>query len=192
MTTIAFDGKIIAADSLCTDEDINFQFCKLYPYTDAQTKERFCMGGAGPASNVAPAFAWFMESGNPANWNNTGYEMLVACYDADEHETYATHIDPQSGCRLRISVPAAVGSGSDFAVGAMCMGASAIEALEVAAQRDHGTGGEIIAYDIEDGRWVRAPQTDSFGRLMYTIDPYLSSKNKLFKPKRKAPTRKRK
>lgn len=42
----------------------------------------------------------------------------------------------------------AIGSGSEFAWGAMDCGASAYQAIEIAAKRDAGTGGKIRVYQV--------------------------------------------
>lgn len=42
----------------------------------------------------------------------------------------------------------ALGSGSDYAIGAMLAGASAVEAVKIAAKIDHYTDGPIYGYDM--------------------------------------------
>jgi hypothetical protein len=47
----------------------------------------------------------------------------------------------------------ALGSGREFALGAMDAGASAIEAVRISSKRDIYTGGRIHAYNIEKNEW---------------------------------------
>lgn len=44
----------------------------------------------------------------------------------------------------------AIGSGAQYAIGAMDAGSSAIEAVEIASHRDPGTGGRIRTYKVYD------------------------------------------
>jgi hypothetical protein len=47
-----------------------------------------------------------------------------------------------------VDAPCAVGSGMDFAIGAMLHGATPSEAVAIATQRDPGTGGTITVLSL--------------------------------------------
>lgn len=47
-----------------------------------------------------------------------------------------------------VDAPCAVGSGMDFAIGAMLHGATPAEAVAIAVQRDPGTGGKVTALSL--------------------------------------------
>ena len=49
---------------------------------------------------------------------------------------------------VRVMTPFAIGSGDDFAIGAMEAGASPEAAVVIAAKRDTGTGGEITVLSL--------------------------------------------
>lgn len=142
MTTIAFVNGIMAADSRAYgghSTPIGFK-CKLYtnPRTGAWI---------GVSTNV-PGLSeqvgqWFADDKNPS-WEpqlspNDGLDALEVHRDGS---VYIYH------CSMKPAGPLtapffAVGSGADYALGALFMGASAAEAIQVAAQCDPWTGGEI-------------------------------------------------
>lgn len=63
----------------------------------------------------------------------------------------------------------AIGSGRQFAYGAMDHGSSAKEAVEIAAQRDPYTGGKITEIDlIEFGKNIFNKQLDKPNKIRYT------------------------
>ena len=51
-------------------------------------------------------------------------------------------------CPVLPNLPYAIGSGSDHALTAMDMGATAVEAVEAAIKRDSGTGGRVRALRV--------------------------------------------
>ena len=53
------------------------------------------------------------------------------------------------GCQAEISTPAVAGNGGPFAMAAMMLGKSAVEAVELAAKLDNSTGGQIVSMTPE-------------------------------------------
>ncbi len=144
MTTIAFDGTTMAADTLCVD---NWGFPtaahKIMRGTD------YLVGGSGPLGTIK---RW---------WNGVGEYWPAA--KVIEHG-YPEHLDRdwphimlatkngiwQLSQNAFIEVTHqhfAIGSGRDYAIAAMHLGKSAEEAVRLAMQYDTGTGGDI---DVEE------------------------------------------
>lgn len=152
MTTVAFDGKLLAADGLCT------------------------MGNTIQGRNTQKVFPVLINWGGeqmPALFAGAGsMEMVWIIKEYLERENL---LDPE--CRVGMEkgefegilvladgrafmledtltpfpaeVPAAIGSGAVFAQTAMTLGKNAAQAVEVASQMDIYSGGTIMVYDVE-------------------------------------------
>lgn len=134
MTTIAYDGISIASDSQVGGA-----------YLDGGNKKviragKSYFGVAGALEDQVAFFAWHRGGEKPkvSDDNFEGIEVrgksvywwgsnLVAC---------------------KIRAPAAIGSGTQFAMGAMLAGATAKEAVKIAAKLDSGTGRSIRSISI--------------------------------------------
>jgi ATP-dependent protease HslVU (ClpYQ) peptidase subunit len=138
VTTIATDGKTMAGDGRgCVSETIvTDQGIKVIRLKDG------LLGLSGRAS-VRAALAKFLNGKgkfpkDAGDWNAihlTGSEARY--YSSDQGEAF--HL---------IDLPAACGSGREFAIGAMLAGASPREAVEIACQRDPFSGGTITEIEL--------------------------------------------
>lgn len=144
MTTVAFDGTFMAADSLATDP---WGFKEFH-------SDKFLV-----LNNVALGCAG--EAGQIRRWtrmldrNVTVDELLLdgyPDYDKEKNDPSIILVDRETGRLYRhvasLFMPCsrafhAVGSGRDFALAAMACGKTAREAVEIAMSFDNGTGGEI-------------------------------------------------
>ena len=128
-----------------TDEIIRFCGCKLRELDDGRY-----IGGCGEYGH----FARFCEF---LNGECERSDILDGFYD----ETIASAMllyDPIDGKAYlaqsyefelyEVPLPTAIGSGAPFAIGALAMGASAEEAVEVASKSDPSTGGDIHIWDL--------------------------------------------
>lgn len=143
MTTIAFDGDILAADRLRTDS---------WGLKDEQKKifigKDFLVGGAGSAGLIR---AWWNR-----NYDRTFEEILRGEHVDSENlnlmlvsqdrEIYT--LDKSAFIR-NARVYHAIGSGRDFALAAMSLGKSAKEAIEISANFDVNTNKKIDIIDID-------------------------------------------
>lgn len=138
MTTIAWDGKILAADSLATCGTLRSKVVKI-----VRSASGFLCAGAGEFSAVVPWLRW-VEGG------------LVPDDRPGELGSKATVIivDPRGrahtleGAPVRVPVLDkfwALGTGAELAMGAMAMGADAAQAVRIAAKFDVHTGGRVVA-----------------------------------------------
>lgn len=156
MTTVAWDGKIMAADTLATDawglvEEV---LDKIHVGSD------FLLAGAGEHGAIQswwkavshldavgvlafgyPVFA--KETNDPA--------MMLACASGVYRHVSGGFFKCSRGFH-------AIGSGRDYALAAMRCGRSAEEAVSLAMEFDRGTGGFIIAHKLNEP--TAAPRTD--------------------------------
>lgn len=145
MTTIATDGKTIAADGLACmgDEPIQRDAVKIVVnggrlYALAGTQALFPALIEWHHAGAKPADA-------PAKTDGLRWSLLVA--DGPQSVVgYADHC-PYAD---RVTFPFAFGSGQDFATGAMEAGATPAEAVAIACRRDIRSGGEIMVVDIAE------------------------------------------
>jgi len=144
MTTIAWDGETLAADTRGTSGGlIDAGGVK------AWRVGRLIVAGSGPYATIHRFREWVaagMRNASP--------------YECAESEGNGIVIAPNGrvlcfGRRGPWNVPSApysLGSGEHLALGAMAMGATAAQAVRVAAQFDTCTGGEITVLRCEPPR----------------------------------------
>jgi ATP-dependent protease HslVU (ClpYQ) peptidase subunit len=145
MTTIAFDGLILAADSLCC-------WGNMKESRDAE-KLRFVDGHyyavTGADGMLDALIAWHKAGAKPEQYprvGETGAQLVVinktlrACIYYEQDQPY--------GC----AVPRrwAIGTGRDFAMGALHAGANAVDAVRIAANLDTRSGGPVQWFNTND------------------------------------------
>lgn len=140
MSTICYDGKIIASDRQGTLNDTIITVTKLHKCGD------IVYGIVGSIEQGLAMMEWHIEGAEKEN------------FPKDEHETYTTLIvatKSEVGYYQRLPFFQKVydkvmawGSGTDFALGAMRKGATAIEAVEIAIELDIYSGIGIDHYEI--------------------------------------------
>lgn len=134
MTTIAYDGKTLAADSLaCCSFKVQQPFNKIH-----DTGSHL----VALAGNYSVSLEW-------VEWFKSGFEGekdfkdgLQGAFVVDKSTGFLT-VYPQEGkypSEQPSNYPNAIGSGEQFAMGAMLAGATAIEAIKIAQRLDKGTG----------------------------------------------------
>jgi hypothetical protein len=138
VTTIATDGVTMAADTLGTRAEIIFasSLDKLERLNDGSI-----LGCAGRSATLRELALWLNGEGE---------------FPKDHGEWGAIHLTKQ-GPRLYnssgrawayLDAPAAIGTGAELALGAMLVGCSPVQAVEIAARRDPFTGGEVRAMKL--------------------------------------------
>ena len=135
MTTVAFKNGILAADTQRTINDTIGRTTKLY---------RTSRGWVGLTGNLSLFKRWlpWFESGD---WSTEpppltdDKDALSGLWLNNDGQCYVICSDGVSPIPLR--EPFALGSGMGYAIGAMCMGADATQAVAVAAEFDPCTGG---------------------------------------------------
>lgn len=140
MTTIAYKDGIIAYDSRATAENViyNDSSCKRVKENGAD----FFLCGAIDGHEAL--INWFFDpSIKPSGYDGQAF----VCHSPGV--VWCTGLDEGKFCRWRVDVPWAIGSGANFALGAMRAGANALEAVKIAAQCDPYTGGKIRTYKVK-------------------------------------------
>lgn len=142
MTTIACDGKSMAGDGRCCDHTetlVDDAKAKVFRLSDGRIA-----GGSGSSFDVDLWISWLAR------------EKIGDC--PIESERFAGMILQPDGTVLWVDhkgrealtpVPVAIGSGQNYAYGAMEAGAPPEEAVRIACKRDPFSGGQITAFHLE-------------------------------------------
>lgn len=142
MTTIASDGKTVAADGQCTagNEILSTDRVKLEVCQDC------VLAFSGTAALQPVAFKWFKEGADPAKVDGflKDKDWTLAVFRQDVAEYYRNDCPHP----LEVPYPTACGSGEDYAIGALMAGASPKEAIEIACVKDTMTSGKITVVEI--------------------------------------------
>lgn len=135
MTTIAWDGKTLAADKQMTNHGLALRATKIKQIGD------LFVAVSGAWDNAQGMFDWVREGmarekypsfqGDPDGF--VGMLVVNASGDAVVFERFATPYPVEEP-------PFAMGSGRDFALGAMHAGATAEEAVRIAIALDASSG----------------------------------------------------
>lgn len=134
MTTIAWDGRVLAGDRLSHVGGTPVRARKVYRVRDPDGRIAL-VGFAGAMVAIEPILEWMRTGEKPSLKNLKWTVMLVD----DER---VVHYMTSETCRWDSigSVVWAIGSGSDYALGAMYAGKSATDAVRIASRLDIETG----------------------------------------------------
>lgn len=138
MTTVAWDGKTLAADRRLSDGITNCKIWKL-------SKGRY-ISGAGAYDDMTEIVAWMRKGAKvkdrPTDINST--TMLLVCSNGKAYWLTIPYLRP-----VEIREPFyAIGSGAAYAVGAMAAGKSAGEAVAIASRFDPATGNGVDTVEV--------------------------------------------
>jgi ATP-dependent protease HslVU (ClpYQ) peptidase subunit len=149
MTTIAInkeDGKIIvSADTLMTGiwKDSK-KFIKIYKLIIGRDQE-VIVGGSGSAASVYAFFDWCTKGMNyddyPVEHAEEAQFILVNKKSVCCYESYPRPIET--------GFPYSIGSGSQYAMGAMLAGSSTVDAVKIAAKLDPYTNNKVHTLLLE-------------------------------------------
>lgn len=148
MTTVAWDGKTMAADTLATDTwGLKFESHKIIEGRD------FLLAGAGEVGQIRK---WWVDEGHKLTAEQliaAGYShyereknepaLLLACVHGVYRHSGGVFLQSYEG-------RCAIGSGRNYALAAMYLGKTAEEAVKVAAHFDSGTNDVV---DITGKVW---------------------------------------
>lgn len=142
MTTVATDGKSMAADGLVMDHRdtiVDTEHRKVHRLADGRI-----IGGAGNSADIDAWRAW-LESGREGECPIDSDRFVGLILSADG----TVHWVDCKGREMETPVPCACGSGQDYAYGAMAVGASPALAIAAAISRDPYSGGTIIVEHLD-------------------------------------------
>lgn len=143
MTTIAWRGNQLVADRLCSYHASRVEKLRMDPMG------RLIVGGSGSnAGLVASAIDWYLHDQRKPDLDGGSVEVLLIDSDGT-HPRFATGLQVPTRVNGEFF---AIGSGADYAMGAMAMGASAEEAVRIAARYDLNTGGGLTVVELSQER----------------------------------------
>lgn len=141
MTTIAYRSGILACDTLCTDQ----YFDQKYYRNKIRRVGDVYMAESGEDQHIDAFVAWW-RAGRPSPIPAIPKDELgMIVVDRDLNVTMWS--DAAYGIPI-IEPFCATGSGGKNAMGAMRMGASAVEAVRIAMLDDPNTGGRVRWVDV--------------------------------------------
>jgi hypothetical protein len=141
MTTIAWDGKTLAADSLVSCNDSRCSFTrKIHSFFLYDVNTEVIVGGAGNLSQVTALVGWLQDRTAEKPVVDKMEAIVISAVDRRimKVELYDYTLHP-----FEIDGPFAIGTGWMWAVAAMDHGKAAVNAVEYAVTRDVYTGGVI-------------------------------------------------
>lgn len=160
MTTCVYDGKTISADSLMSGP-----YLEQAPYQKITETEYGYFMFCGSAFDYEPMRDAYIEdiegtvvtitgeAIEPATALFSNMEIMqgsqLAFIPRDGGDYCLSIVDDKGAMRkLWLSPPMAMGSGGDFAMGALMVGATSKDAVEAAIMLDSGSGGEVVSYSV--------------------------------------------
>lgn len=144
MTTIAFDGVTLAADSQIGGHYLNqITYPKIIRVKDGY------IGWAGNVQDVQCAVKWFKAGADPekAPKGDWTFVFVDSARRAHEYERHPDHPDVDIH-PVECNIPYALGTGAQLAIGAMKAGACAAQAVNIAIECDKHSGGEVDKIDV--------------------------------------------
>ena len=128
MTTVAFDGITLAADSQTNGSYVEY-------HNKIARIGNVVVACAGTVSEIAQFQRWCKD--------RTKDKPILTDFSCLEIRSGKVYYYDENLEPLTPSIPVAIGSGSDFAMGAMLAGATAKEAVKIACKLDSNSGGKI-------------------------------------------------
>lgn len=157
MTTVAYDGRFLAADGRSTIGNLisGKAVKKIFPLTIIANgaEVQGVLAGAG-------SFQTLTIVKNHLERNDLFESELIPEIDPGSFqgllvlETGEVYDLEDKLVPLPAEIPVAVGSGTDYAMAAMVVGKSAVAAVEVACELDVYSGGKISVFDTETWAFV--------------------------------------
>jgi hypothetical protein len=145
MTIIAFDGKSLAADRLADDNGTKKLTTKIKRLSNGDIA-----AGSGVSWQLALLQKWYLEGQDPEKWPPRQYpetEWPSRMIIATKGEILTYELGPIPN-KLE-NAYYAWGSGQDYAMGALAMGATAKRAVEIAGELSTTCGLGVDVFDLE-------------------------------------------
>lgn len=151
MTTVAWDGKTLAGDTLASDEFGSLRFTKIFKidrFVSEGATEQVLLGCAGSIELTVLIRDWIASGMSPDEKPSFGARM--------EFNGMVIHKDGRIEFMEEMLTPIilhntfyAIGSGARYSLGAMEMGATAAEAALISSKYDSNTNGiiETLTFD---------------------------------------------
>lgn len=143
MTVIAYDGRYVAADKQSNEHSTISTCTKLF-----QIGAKVC-APTGHAGHGMMLLAWFKDGADPASFPAVYEKQNAFLYVFEygrpvlSYENYPVPVAVEDG-------KFAWGSGGDYAIGALAVGANAMEAVEVACRYNTYCGRGMTVFDLKE------------------------------------------
>lgn len=137
MSVVVWDGKSLACDRGVTDGVTLWEYAKLRMFKD------YAIAGIGNQTDVKRLMDWYVAGAHPAAYPTgiSSADIFVARGNTLYHfekSPYPLHYG---------DTKVAFGTGKDFAFGALAMGATAAQAVEVACKFSTTCGHGVDVYE---------------------------------------------
>lgn len=144
MTVIVWDGKTLAADKRAVCHDRPATATKIWRHKGE------LLAGAGTMTTCLMMRDWYKAGQEPKKFPDPQKDLETCCtfVVVRKDGTYLRY--EGSPTPLEFNEPHfAIGSGADYAYGAIAMGANAVKAVEVASQYDIfcGNGVDVLTFE---------------------------------------------
>lgn len=156
MTTIVYDGERIAADRMVIHGDgIKIQYSKIKTgtltrtYHGIATNESVYLASTGYLMSALVMEKWILESGNPSDFPKLEDGCATIVIYITDPKTAYIYFNSGPHPMLVTTFPTAIGSGANYALCAMEVGASIEKAVEIAAKFDDNTGFGVEVFKIQ-------------------------------------------
>jgi hypothetical protein len=149
MTTIAYRDGVLATDSyLLSGNTITCTNAKKI-FTGVSAEGKFVLTGTGDYQDLYAVFDWINNSTNKPDLPDCHSSFWIFLSESIRYELNNRLI--KFPLLLMDDSYATMGSGMDFALGALCTGVSAEEAIQAASYFDRGhTGGVIQTLNLKE------------------------------------------
>lgn len=147
MTTIAYDGRYIAVDSRLTEDNriCHDDFNKVVESNDYY----FFMAG-----NLA-LYTHFTNCFIDGTLFEKKGSVQAVGYRKKDKKVFDIRSNEGQIDMCEINYKEALGSGMHYAIAAMDLGSSAVQAVKIASKRDTYTGGKIRCFDTHSGKFIK-------------------------------------
>ena len=148
MTVIAWDGEVLATDTQCTLGNAKYQSPKAW--YESVGGSACIITGVGALKNIHRHKEWVIKNDPsiefPYRELETHYYQFILVTKNGLLRYEGTPYPIEHGVNA-----CAFGEASDFAYGALAMGATAVEAVQVAIKYSHQCGGNVESYSLLKG-----------------------------------------
>ena len=145
MTVVVWDGKTLATDRQANDGYMKWEAEKAW-YMVRQT-EHYIVSGVGTLGSILKMRDCFKANGNLSTLEvqPNSAELIVV-------SSKGLTVWSSNGTSVELSAPMAFGEGREYALGAMAMGATAQEAVQIANEYSLHCGKGVSCYTLQDSK----------------------------------------
>lgn len=143
MSVVVWDGKTLAADRQATNGNLRRTMTKITRHGDVLT------AGTGTQTSTQAMREWVLAGANPSSFPTEHVDEHTNLWVINRNGTIVKFENAPFGLVYHEKV-FAEGSGRDFALGALFMGADAVKAVEAACVYDIYCGGGIDTLSFDE------------------------------------------